>query len=943
MSLQSQTLGHGATISAGRPGPTRRHETTTAEAPLQDGTELNQYRIVEKLGEGGMGQVFRAEDTRLKREVAIKVLPAEVAGDPEWIARMEREAQMLAALEHPNIAAIYGIEEAAVDGMTVRFLAMQLAEGNTLADRIAEGPVLLGEALQIALQIAEGLEAAHHKGVVHRDLKPANIQIGSDGTVKLLDFGLAKAMDGRNASSGLDLTASPTVLEATRQGVIMGTAGYMSPEQARGYTVDQRTDIWAFGAVLYEMLAGRTVFAGETATDVLGAIVHREPDWKLLPAITPRRIQMLMKRCLRKDPKRRLQAIGDARVTILDYLEDPGAAESLVRGDPIPAWQRWLPWGLAAALAVVLGASLFGVGGASDELAVPLRTQAVLEMGSMFRQAGTSVAVSPQGDQLVVVEGNPDAPDGVRLWSRALNDPTFTILAPSFAYSPFFSPDGEWVGFVSTTALQKVPVTGGTPLILCEVSRARGATWGTDGTIVFAASPNDGLSRVSQEGGTPEVLTTLDEEAGEVTHRWPDFLPDGEHVLFTSLTTTGDFDRASLEVVNVETGIRKVIHRGGSYGRYLPTGHILYFNAGTLFAMPFDLATLEVTGSTVPVVNDVEGAGFDGNAQFDISDDGLLVYLQAASREVPVHVAQWVGRDGEASVLWDESNTYAEPRVSPDGTKVSFMVLAGRNWDIWTYDLERDVSTRLTFDDAFDGPAVWSPDSQEVIFSSNVNGANNLYRRRADGSGEVVRVTEDANTTQYVSDWSMDGRYVLLTSNGGTGDAIKYLDLEEGEGEPEEFLPTQGPGQAEAMFSPDGRWVAYHSNESGQVEVYVRPFPPAGGKWQVSDAGGSYPQWSANGRELYYRNDDGIVVVSVETGGPSFTAGRARQLFRGAFRGGLQGVALDGIQFAHYDVAPDGRFVMFPAPPSEETPNVEWLQVVANWFTELNRRVPTDR
>ena len=439
-------------------------------------------------------------------------------------------------------------------------------------------------------------------------------------------------------------------------------------------------------------------------------------------------------------------------------------------------------------------------------------------------------------------------------------------------------------------------------------------------------------------------MTTLDEEAGEVTHRWPHFLPDGEHVLFTSLTTAGDFDRASLEVVSVATGERKVIHRGGSYGRYLPTGHVVYFNAGTLFAMPFDIASLEVTGSAVPVVNDVEGAAFDGNAQFDVSAAGLLVYVQAASREVPVHVAEWVNRDGEGAALWDEANTYAEPRVSPDGTKVSFMVLAGRNWDMWTYDIDRDVSTRLTFDSAFDGPAVWSPDSQEIIFSSDVNGANNLYRRRADGSGDIVRITENPDTTQYVSDWSSDGRYVLLTSNDGTGgDAIHFLEMGEEPAETQTFLPATGAAQAEAMFSPNGRWVAYQSAESGQVEVYVRPFPPAGGKWQVSDAGGAYPQWSANGRELYYRNDEGIALVAVETEEETFTAGRARQLFRGAFRGGLRGVSLDGIQFAHYDVAPNGQFVMFPAPPTEEKPNVEWLQVVDNWFTELNRRVPTDR
>jgi serine/threonine protein kinase/Tol biopolymer transport system component len=885
-----------------------------------------------------MGQVFRAEDTRLRREVAIKVLPAELAGDPERIARMQREAQVLASLEHPNIAAIYGLEEANVDGSHVTFLAMQLAEGETLADRIQVGPIPLNEALQIALQVAQGLEAAHERGVIHRDLKPANIQLGSDGAVKLLDFGLAKSLDGKTATSGMDLTASPTVLEATRQGVILGTAAYMSPEQARGYKVDQRTDIWAFGAVLYEMLAGRAVFGGDTATDVLGGIVHKEPEWDLLPDEVPKRIRRFLDRCLRKDPKRRLQAIGDARVAILEYLEDPRETEKFDIV-PVPGWQRWLPWGVAAAMALVLVASAFSGGGASAP-ETPMRTQSVLTMGTLFQGAGTSITVSPIGDHVVVTTESPDNANETVLWSRRLDDPTFTVLADG--YAPFFSPDGEWVGFVTAGALMKVPITGGTPLTLTEVSRSRGASWGTNGMIVFTATPQSGLSLVSQEGGTPEELTTLDEEASELTHRWPSFLPDGENVLFTSLVEGADFDRATIEVVNTTTRERKVVHRGGSYGRYLPTGHLVYFNAGTLFAVPFDLDSLTVSGSAVPVVNAVEGSVFDGNAQFDVSGDGLLVYQAAAPREVPEHVVQWVDRDGEGTTFWDELQTYAEPRVSRDGTKAAVMILAGRNWDLWTYDIGRDVATRLTFEPSFDGPAVWSPDSQEVIYSSDVNGNADLYRRRADGSGLVMRLTEAPQETYYVSDWSRDGRYAIFTADAGGQSALQYLDLEEEGSEPQTFLEP-GPNVAEATFAPNGRWVAYHSRESGQLEVYVRPFPPAGGKWQVSDAGGAYPHWAADGSEIYYRNDEGIVAVSVDTGGSSFTAGRPRQLFRGSYRGGGNGMALDSILFAHYDVAPDGRFLMFPAPPAEEAPNVEWLQVVSHWFTELNRRVPTDR
>jgi len=879
-----------------------------------------------------MGQVFRAEDTRLKREVAIKVLPAEVAGDPERIARMEREAQVLASLEHPNIAAIYGIEEAEFNGMQIRFLAMQLAEGNTLADRIEEGPVLLGEALQIALQIAEGLEAAHDKGVVHRDLKPANIQIGSDGTVKLLDFGLAKAVDGRKATTGMDLTASPTVLEATRQGVIMGTAGYMSPEQARGYQVDQRTDIWAFGAVLYEMLAGRTVFAGETATDVLGAIVHREPDWKLLPAITPRRIQMLMKRCLRKDPKRRLQAIGDARVTILDFLEDPVGAEAFVGGEPAPAWQRWLPWGVTAALAVALALAYFLPGGTPVEQPV-VRSEISLEIDSLFSGPGASTAVSPNGRYMVAQGEITNAKPQADLVLRPLAEPTLTTLITGFQGDPFFSPDNEWLLFSTRDALFKVPVTGGTPQRIADVQRARGAHWGAGDTIVFAARPSVGLSSVSALGGDPVEITTLDEERGETSHRWPHLLPGGSAVLFSVFTETGEREIA---VAEIGSGEHKQIYPNGTDARYVPTGHLVFADEASLFAAPFDLDRLEIRGAAIPVVEGVftDGAG---RAHWGVSDNGVLVY-RSGTISVPVHPIVAVSENGEQRTLWSEPATFLEPRLSPDGTRLAVCQLGPAGLDVWVYDIARGVPTRLTFGEADDCPAVWSPDGEQVIFSSAANGALDLYRKRADGSGEVERLTEDSNTGYYVSDWSPDGEHLILTAGNGDLHTLALAD----DAEPQPYLTTDF-AEAEADFSPDGRWVAYHSNETGRNEVFVRPFPAGAGKWQVSTGGGAYPRWSLDGRRVFYRTAEGVAEASVVANDGALAIGNAREILTGSFRGGLAGILINNSIWADWAVGNDGDFILFPAPDAGADETHVTLQVVTNWFDELNRRVPTGR
>ncbi len=909
---------------------------------MQIGSQLSHYKITALLGEGGMGQVFRAEDGKLKRDVAIKVLPPALANDGERMMRLEREAQLLAQLEHPNIAAIYGLEE--VEGS--RLLVMQLVEGENLHHRLDSGPIPLQEALQIAVQIARALESAHDKGVVHRDLKPANVMLSEDGSVKLLDFGLAKAFTSEASGSFPDLSASPTELAATQAGMILGTAGYMSPEQARGRSVDRRTDVWAFGCVLYEMLTASRTFGGETVTDVLGAIVHREPDWDLLPKETPRRIRALLHRCLRKDVDRRIQAIGDARVSLEEYIEDPEAAEAILDGGggaAQPAWQRLVPWGVAAGVLVALAAALLSGGAASPADGPTLRLDMAVGVADDLRDLslGSSVVLSPDGSQIVMATG---AVDDAQLQLRRLDSTEASTLTGGGTYNPFFSPDGAWVGFALSTSLRKVPATGGTPLEIVEVNRSRGADWGADGQVVYAPDPSSGLMSVNADGGEPAAVTTLDESTGERTHRWPQILPGGRHVLFTAHTeAAGGFDAATLKVVDLDSGEQTVVYRGGYYGRYVPSGHLLFVNAGTLFAAPFDLDSLEIIGSTVPVAEDVADDPGSGGAQYSVSANGVLVHRRGTSGP-GTYPAVWLSRDNETSNLLPEARTYVEARISPDGRRLAMTELNADNWDVWVYDLARGTRTRLTFEDGIEGPAVWSPDGSELIYSSDVDGSDDLFRKPADGSGDAVQLTHE-ELQIYVSDWSRDGRYVLALRIGqadeeagwASGADIGYIDLEE-DGAFVPFLATPFQ-ESEASFSPDGRWVAYQSNESGRSEVYVRPFPPAGGRWQVSDEGGAYARWAKDGSELYYRTDEGVMAVNIQVTGDGFGASRPRLIASGNFVGGLGGVTVGGMTFADYDVAPDGRFVMFPS-AGEEAPNIQLARVVVNWFPELRRLVP---
>jgi serine/threonine-protein kinase len=885
-----------------------------------------------------MGQVFRAEDERLQRQVAIKMLPPEMSRDRDRLSRMEREAHALAQLEHQNIAGIFGLEEATPEGeqSPIPFLVMQFAEGETLAARIDAGPLPLREALDIGLQIARALEAAHDKGIVHRDLKPANIVLSSDSKVKLLDFGLAKAYRaGGSGSLTPDLSMSPTVVDGTQVGVILGTAGYMSPEQARGKAVDRRTDVWAFGCVLYEMLTGRRVFHGETVTDVLGAIVHRDPDWRALPADTPPAIRTLVERCLRKDIGRRIQSIGDVRIALEEFQENPAATiEPAPVAPTLPARSRAMqavPW--AVAIVAVLAAAVLAVQARRAPDAAPVSRFSVEIGDSPLYQDMLAIAVSQDGARVAHVQ---NLAGNRRLTIRPIDQLAGRVVAEGAPYNPFFSPDGEWLGYVTASELLKVPAGGGTALTLTSLSRSRGATWTNDDSIIIAAGSDTGLSRVPAAGGPLTPVTTLDTSKGEVTHRWPQYVAGHDVVIFTAHTAVvGGFDGATIEALNLKTGARKTVYRGGTYGRYVPTGHLLFVNKDTIFAVPFDITSLDVVGSPAPVAQAVSYSAGAGSAQYAVADSGLLVYATGRFGS-PTYAAMWVDGRGDGVPFWEGQRTYGEPRVSPDGSKVSFMVLADDNWDIWVYDRARDVSTRLTFEPGIDGPGIWSPDSKYIIFSSARQGPNNVYRRRADGSGEVERLTESKDV-QYVSSWSGDGKYVVFTNQVNQSD-LWLLPLE-GDRKPRPFLSTPFL-ENEGAFSPDSRWIAYQSNESGRREVYVRALQGEG-KWQVSEGGGGFPRWSGDGRQLFFRDDEGVMAVPITFSGDSISVGRARRALKGVFRGGTAGMSVGNLTLADYDVTRDGvHFVMFPV-DAKAAGKTEHLTFVLNWFTELRRLLPS--
>jgi len=887
---------------------------------ITPGTRFGPYEVADEIGAGGMGVVYQATDTTLDREVAIKVLPESMASDAERITPFDLEAKMLASLNHPNIAQIHGLEKA--DGTTA--LVMELVEGPTLADRIEQGAIPADEALGIAMQIAEALEAAHGQGIVHRDLKPANIKVRPDGTVKVLDFGIAKALEPDNLT-----TAPPSPMlttPATQVGVILGTAAYMSPEQARGKAVDERADIWAFGCVLYEMLTGQPAFGGEDVTVTLARVVDRDTDLDSLPAAISPAVRHTIMLCLQKDPKERVADIRDVRLALRGVFENvplPGAQASAVSQ---PTWRRVLPIAATVIIAVVITALGVWVGLQPEPRAVNRFDYDVPDEQPLRTSNRRVMALSPDGRRFVY-----NSPEG--LFLRTMGDLEARLIpgTESGALSQTFSPDGLSLVYqeLSQGELRRIAINGGAPVIIADIEQPYGLSWEADGTILIGQAA--GIYRVSANGGTPELVISTPE--GDFPYG-PLLLPDGDSVLF-SVTGTPGWDDAQIVVQSISTGERTLLLEGGSDARYLPTGHLVYAFEDGLFAVAFDPDNLTVSGGSVPLVQGVRRAsvGLTGVANYDVSQDGTLTYVTGGVGAVE-RTLVWVDRAGREAPLGVPPRTYVNPRISPDGTTVALDV-RDQDFDIWTWGLARETLTRLTFDPGEDEFPVWSPDGLRITFSSTRESGSaftsGLFWRAADGSGSVERLAESSGQI-FPTSFLPDATGVVAFGTGmGANDDIALIRLE-GEDRMTPLLETDFE-ESYPQVSPDGRWLVYVSDESGSEEIYVRPFPDIdAGRWQVSTGGGTQPLWARNGRELFYRNGEAMIAVLVETD-PSFAAGNTEVVFEGDYvltQGG-----------PNYDVSPDGdRFLMIR--PVEDASATPQIIVVQNWFEELKRLAPVE-
>jgi serine/threonine-protein kinase len=923
--------------------------TQTSQGPVSATrirwARLGEYEVIEPLGQGGMGVVYRARDLHLGRQVALKLLPGSVVGDPEWLARFEREARVLASLNHPNIATLYGFEQGAgvpappVDGAagaapaadaptSQRFLVMEVVEGETLAERLRGGPLPLAECLEIFVQIARGLDAAHEKGIVHRDLKPANVKIGPDDRVKILDFGLAKAaLEARGApatgtsGSGADASESPTwAMAATQRGEILGTPAYMSPEQARGIGVDKRTDVWAFGCCLFEALTGRAVFAGDSAADILAAVLREEPDWEALRRRAPPRLERLVRRCLERKTSRRLRDIGDAALELEDLARDPiesvggprsiagldasGAATAPEVAGPRTRLRTMLLAAIGAALALALAVLLGSTLTRGRDQPPPQVVRRFSEPVPDARSAVHSLALSGDGALLAIASSDPSMP--LRL--RRMNELESQVLRGTEAGEfPFFSPDGEWLAFFTgyENALKKVPTRGGQIVTLAEgLRRNWGGSWGTDDHIVFhSQSGGEGLSRVASIGGAVEVLTTPRAEMGEHSHRWPDVLPNGRGVVFT--IWKGSADASQIAYLDLRSGeIRTLLD--GTFGRYLPTGHLSYFMESRMMAVGFDAETGAVAGAPVPVQG-VEAGGPWGYRAVSVTADGLQVQaLRSPSQLV------WITPDGVEQPIALPRGSLRNPTVSPDGTRIAVALAeGGRNADIWSFDVDGGRPARITSRGENMSP-VWTPDGEWILYWSEREGVRTVYRRRADGTGEEERLVDGEQGRPVAV--SPDGRW-LTTNHRDDVWAIPLV----GGGEPQVLIQTDFV-EGGANYSPDGRWIVWQGFETGTSVHYIRRADGSGARINVSSYNGGSGRWSRDGRQLYTVESDPQVMV-VRDFAPDGTLGPPRRLFEHRYH-------------FDFDVAPDGRLLVV----SEAEPPT--LVFVDNWFRELRSLFP---
>ena len=915
---------------------------------LQSGTQIGAYQIIGPLGAGGMGEVYRAWDTKLTREVALKVLPASVAQDHERMSRFTREAQLLASLNHPNIATIYGVEEAH-GGLA---LVLELVDGETLAEKTNQGPISLAETLRISLQIAQALEAAHERNIIHRDLKPANVKITSEGAVKVLDFGLAKALQDESNSS-VAVSQSPTLsIGATKENVILGTAGYMSPEQARGRPADRRADIWAFGVVLFEMLSGRRVFEGETVTDSLVNILEREPDWNLLPGRTPIAVRKLLRRCLTKNPKDRLQAIGDARLALEEIIANPAEQDTLPPA-VYPLWKKVLPW---AVVPIALAAGFFLKPAAKppgrdvSRFDYPLPASHVLAHN--YRRA---VELSPDGRQIAFVARSTDPANSQRrIYVRNL-DRWDSVVVPGTeqAQNPFFSPDGQWLGFQQGQQIKKVALAGGTPIVIVESMNNAGEnwgppgiTWGKNGAIVFPQSLGVGLSIVRDTGGDVKEFTTIDPAANEASHRLPQFLPDGNAVLFTVLrytNVTPDWSRAQVWVKPLN-GERKLLLENALDARYDGNGNLIFARQAKLFAVRFDPQTLTVSGTPVQVLDGVNqalygqaGITWSGVTQFSVAGNGTLIYAPGSVEPPLLSSLSWSDRSGNLTPIAGPRPMFRfAARVLPDGKRLAFSELY-INKDIWIFDTERATEDRATYEGQNAFP-IWSPDGSRMAFRSDRAGPLGIYITQAANSRDVVQLTP--GPMDVPSSWTPDGKELAFTrgfsATGGNTD-IYVVSLDR----PNDLRAVVATNATEMFpeFSPDGKWLAYVSDESGRLTLYVQPYPGPGPRITVTSEGPpTEPAWSKNSNELFYRSGPRMYSIRFKISGNDFVPEKPALLFQ------QPPLGVGTTVRASYDVAPDGRFLLNQAIPEgvdDRNRRIfpSTLRVILNWNDEVTRLI----
>ncbi|MBK5255519.1 MAG: serine/threonine-protein kinase [Vicinamibacteria bacterium] len=890
---------------------------------LAPGTRLGPYEITGALGAGGMGEVYRARDSKLGRDVAIKVLPATLAQDAQRLARFEREARLLASLNHPNIAHVYGFESATLpDGTAAHFLAMELVEGEDLAERLKRGAIPIEEARAIARQIAEGLEAAHEKGIVHRDLKPANVQLTPDGKVKVLDFGLAKAFTGEGSTSGSDeMSHSPTMThQGTEAGIILGTAAYMSPEQARGKTVDQRTDIWAFGVVLLEMLSGVRLFKGETVSDTLAAVLMRDVDWATLPAATPVPLSRLLQRCLDRDVRHRLQAIAEARI----ILEGPMIAES--PAPPIAAnqrhWTRTPAVWVAMTLAVLVGAIGVGVRtrGPTSSATKALTTFGIVAPDGQFltRSQLPILSLSPDGRSLLF--GAEDK-QSASIYRRSFDRMAITrIEGTENAENPLLSPDGRSIAFFSGGMLRKVPAEGGAAVIVAKALAPRGLAWTPDGSLIFSPLYTGGLFRVSATGGEPVAVTMMDPARGERSHRWPQVLPDGRTVIFTvgNSESPGEYDSSNIEAQRLDGGERKIILKGARMARYSALGYLVYQKGETLLAVRFDPKSLEAEGEPFTIQEGVGGDPSSGSGYFAVSDTGVVAVVPEVSI-AKTRVLVLVDPEGKETAIPTPAAAFTHPRFSPDGRRLTFAIGGGSagDDDVYVLDLPSQRMQRLTFGQGH-GMPMWSADGRGILYTNGRSGETGIRMKAANGSGEEVDILK-SREFQLADSWHKDGRRLAITDAQKSID-VRILDTGPNGGVTPLFAsPTAG--ESAAAFSPDGRYIAYQSTETGTDEVIVETFPPGGGKWQISVTGGITPVWARDGRTLFFVTGQSLMAVDTDLRGV-LQAGTPRLLFTGPYD-------LRMVIQRNYDVGPDGRFVMVKRQPSAST--LAELLVLDGW------------